>query len=824
MEDKVVSGVNDGYTYGNKGNDRLFKDYQKVLIDVSIDTNKTIATNTIRSYTDMYKKLNVLHAKYINDKLNLDKKYFKRLEELSKGAEYTPLKMGSYITKANSDFDKVGESLVSRITGGIIKEAPGVAKKTSIQFSKYLTPVFKELGDILVSGLRNYMNAYEHSFTELAGRTGAGYQGTRSLYSAGIRTVYNRGASSAVSISSDMIPAMQTASKQGFTGEALINKAFNDSIAKYIMPWLDTASSSFAALTFSLSEYQMKSLKSSQLQLQQTESGNRLLQTGVINTLTQEMTPLLTTLTIESSEGLKNQIYDITEQLMKQPGMQEGQAQAIATQMVRAQLNPYSTITSGSIGDRLFINAIGQGKDMYTAYNESYGKGVAYTQNAQNMFGKGAIANVWGLSSLYGSEYATWAMGTPYVSPSGNITGGPEALNLAERIAAQYKTITERLTTWLENLSAPLGQLATAIPFAGVILSQLLRLFGDGKLLSSIGSIAKGVGSIGKFGLTALPKTMLGGAKGLISGAQGGAGLASWAGLGTVGQGLFGVAGGVGGGISGAVGGLSSAWAGLGTIPQAAIVAAVLAMVLGKDGLKNIASSAMNGIKTMFSDISNIFHDETKTLPEKVTGILGSVLGTVLGILSNAIMELGNAILEKVGSFGSFVVDLAKSLAIGGTTPSEVFEEYFGDWGNMFGSFGESFSSSFNASWNQDLDQSGWTAVKRGYDAHGSHAGGLSYVPRDNYLAQLHIGERVLTRAENAEYTRAITTNNALAVEHNEQLIATVREVGAAIVSAINGTGLSAHDAQTIARQAIDKNIVSLSSNVLNNSKLTESR
>lgn len=38
-----------------------------------------------------------------------------------------------------------------------------------------------------------------------------------------------------------------------------------------------------------------------------------------------------------------------------------------------------------------------------------------------------------------------------------------------------------------------------------------------------------------------------------------------------------------------------------------------------------------------------------------------------------------------------------------------------------------------------------------GYD--GSHANGLSYVPFDGYIAELHKGERVLTREENAVYT-----------------------------------------------------------------------
>ena len=40
----------------------------------------------------------------------------------------------------------------------------------------------------------------------------------------------------------------------------------------------------------------------------------------------------------------------------------------------------------------------------------------------------------------------------------------------------------------------------------------------------------------------------------------------------------------------------------------------------------------------------------------------------------------------------------------------------------------------------------------------GSHANGLSYVPFDGYIAQLHQGERVLTRKENEEYSKGGAT------------------------------------------------------------------
>ena len=42
----------------------------------------------------------------------------------------------------------------------------------------------------------------------------------------------------------------------------------------------------------------------------------------------------------------------------------------------------------------------------------------------------------------------------------------------------------------------------------------------------------------------------------------------------------------------------------------------------------------------------------------------------------------------------------------------------------------------------------------------GSHANGLDYVPYNGYIAQLHQGERVLTKSENEEYNRNKDSSN----------------------------------------------------------------
>lgn len=91
-------------------------------------------------------------------------------------------------------------------------------------------------------------------------------------------------------------------------------------------------------------------------------------------------------------------------------------------------------------------------------------------------------------------------------------------------------------------------------------------------------------------------------------------------------------------------------------------------------------------------------------------------------------------------------------------------------------SMGKDFMSSvkrtfgFKATANVSVD----TDAVLGAKPDGSHAKGLSYVPWDGYIGELHKGERVLTAKENEEYSRytpenapARTTNNTSKAEVN---------------------------------------------------------
>ncbi len=76
------------------------------------------------------------------------------------------------------------------------------------------------------------------------------------------------------------------------------------------------------------------------------------------------------------------------------------------------------------------------------------------------------------------------------------------------------------------------------------------------------------------------------------------------------------------------------------------------------------------------------------------------------------------------------------------------------------------------------------TGAAENDSADGSHAIGMPYVPYDNYLAQLHEGERILTAAENEAYTsiKAMSANNL-----SREDVAALRSDLQAIANILNG-------------------------------------
>lgn len=84
-------------------------------------------------------------------------------------------------------------------------------------------------------------------------------------------------------------------------------------------------------------------------------------------------------------------------------------------------------------------------------------------------------------------------------------------------------------------------------------------------------------------------------------------------------------------------------------------------------------------------------------------------------------------------------------------------------------------------SWNDTEAKSKDTSFKSGKDYDGSHAGGLAYVPYDGYIAELHQGERVLTKSQNANYNSnagdTYITGNTFVVREEADIKKIAREL-----------------------------------------------
>lgn len=149
-----------------------------------------------------------------------------------------------------------------------------------------------------------------------------------------------------------------------------------------------------------------------------------------------------------------------------------------------------------------------------------------------------------------------------------------------------------------------------------------------------------------------------------------------------------------------------------------------------------IFGAAFAAVKTVWGVATSFF----KTIFDVITGIFSVIDGVLTGDFSKAwegIKEIFNSVFSFFTGVGNKVVEGITSgiSALWGGLTSFVQ----GLWDGIKGIF------TINASDVKD---------NTGGGKDGSHAGGLNYVPYNNYVASLHRGEMVLTSAEATEYRK----------------------------------------------------------------------
>lgn len=130
------------------------------------------------------------------------------------------------------------------------------------------------------------------------------------------------------------------------------------------------------------------------------------------------------------------------------------------------------------------------------------------------------------------------------------------------------------------------------------------------------------------------------------------------------------------------------------------------------------------------------------TNPENVQKIIDTATDLI-----NGLIEGFSNVLDTLISVGEDIIDMIKQ---GISDAWEGLKTWFNSlWDSLFG----------NRSVNVDVNATS-SGVGSGSGTDGSHAGGLSYVPFDGYIAELHKGERVLTASEANAYNKEKINGN----------------------------------------------------------------
>lgn len=188
------------------------------------------------------------------------------------------------------------------------------------------------------------------------------------------------------------------------------------------------------------------------------------------------------------------------------------------------------------------------------------------------------------------------------------------------------------------------------------------------------------------------------------------------------------------------------------------------AMTFLQNGIKSMISSLQATGKSVLDSIVN----SIKYLPENLASIgsksingFVSSIRNLLGNVKGAAQDVANGILNEIKRIPSIMENLGReimnSLFNGIKSMGNQIKNYFSD---LVSFVSDKISSISNKA----------SGAKR-LAVNGSHKTGLSYVPFNGYIAELHKGERVLTAGENKAYSSGSGT-----VQNIFNVQATIRE------------------------------------------------
>lgn len=178
------------------------------------------------------------------------------------------------------------------------------------------------------------------------------------------------------------------------------------------------------------------------------------------------------------------------------------------------------------------------------------------------------------------------------------------------------------------------------------------------------------------------------------------------------------------------------------------------------NGVANFVSETIGAIGQFFRNILLAISNFFSSSDSKAMQWIGDQLFKLAGFINNmtvAIMDFFSNIIRKTGEWLGNVV---KSIADFGKRLWDAGKSLFTNFFDGVKSVWDSISGwvSDKVGWIADKIGGAFSGFSNAYN--GSHASGLDYVPFNGYIAQLHQGERVLTKEEAREYNSNDNGNN----------------------------------------------------------------
>ena len=237
---------------------------------------------------------------------------------------------------------------------------------------KVITEIFKvanNMFDYMVTNniktaLSNLASTYEQNFTDIAGRLGSTNSRieTHQFIETALHVVNDDPAlKGGLNFNREVFPLLTDAVKQGFQGEEATSWAITSAVDKKILPALDNSSELWTKFHMHFSEDTLAQLKGQQLLLQESRAGNRLLQTGVINSITDQLAPTLYNIELNTTDdsnlttdfAARYQAIMDTEQYSHQDAMR------IVNQEMKAYQNPGEMLLNSGASVADIMMAIG---------------------------------------------------------------------------------------------------------------------------------------------------------------------------------------------------------------------------------------------------------------------------------------------------------------------------------------------------------------------------------------------------------------------------------------------------------------------------------